>query len=58
MEIFVGLILFDYPLRAPARGRVGDVRRKIRIKPYELDQLVCGPTSFDPSLRARYLHFG
>ena len=44
MEIFVGLILFDYPLRAPARGRVGDVRRKIRIKPYELDQSGCGPT--------------
>ena len=58
MEIFVGLILFDYPLRAPARGRVGDVRRKIRIKPYELDQSGCGPTSFDLSLRARYLHFG
>ena len=58
MKIFVGLILFDYPLRTLARGRVGDVRRKIRIKPCGLDQSGCGPTSFDPSLRARYLHFG
>ena len=53
MEIFVGLNLLDYPLRALARGRVGHVRRKIRIKPYELDQSGCGPTSFDLSLRAR-----
>ena len=53
MEIFVGFNLLDYPLRALARGRVGHVRRKIRIKPYELDQSGCGPTSFDLSLRAR-----
>ena len=39
MEIFVGLILFDYPLRTLARGRVCDVRQKIRIKPYELGYL-------------------
>ena len=53
MEIFVGLILFDYPLRTLARGRVGHVRRQIRIKPCGLDQSRRGPSSVDPSLRAR-----
>ena len=53
MEIFVGLILFDYPLRTLARARVGHVRRKIRIKPCGLDQSRRGPSSIDPSLRAR-----
>ena len=51
-SVVLSLVVFDYPLRALARGRVGDVRRKIRIKPYGLDQSGCGPTSFDPSLRA------
>ena len=51
-KVFWGLIVFDYSLRALARGRVGDVRRKIRIKPCGLDQSGCDPTSFDPSLRA------
>ena len=51
MEIFVGLILFDYPLRTLARARVGHVRRQIRIKPCGLDQSRRGPSSVDPSLR-------